>query len=109
MLFISESPVEVAGLVKAMYKMCNPVTVPGHKLLDIVGTGGDGADTINISTASSVLAAAAGCKVAKFGNRSVSSRHVPRNTKGIYINLPLWHENDAGRVVRAVSQGEPNL
>ena len=44
------------------------------KLLDIVGTGGDGADTINISTASAILAAACGCKVAKAGNRSVSSR-----------------------------------
>ena len=43
------------------------------KLLDIVGTGGDGADTINISTASVVLAAACGCIVAKAGNRSVSS------------------------------------
>merc|ERR1740124_2107209 len=43
------------------------------KLLDIVGTGGDGADTINISTASAVLAAACGATVAKAGNRSVSS------------------------------------
>jgi len=48
------------------------VTIPGKKL-DIVGTGGDGADTINISTASVVLAAACGCIVAKAGNRSVSS------------------------------------
>lgn len=57
-----------------MYKVCNTVDIPDAKLLDIVGTGGDGADTINISTASAVLAAAAGCRVAKFGNRSVSSR-----------------------------------
>jgi len=42
-------------------------------LLDIVGTGGDGAHTINISTAAVVLAAACGCRAAKFGNRSVSS------------------------------------
>ena len=41
--------------------------------MDIVGTGGDGDDTINISTASVVLAAACGCTVAKAGNRSVSS------------------------------------
>lgn len=44
------------------------------KLLDIVGTGGDGAHTINISTAAIILAAACGCKAAKLGNRSVSSK-----------------------------------
>jgi anthranilate phosphoribosyltransferase len=68
-----EKPKEVAGMVRAMRTACKPVVVDG-KLLDIVGTGGDGADTINISTASVVLAAACGCKVAKAGNRSVSSR-----------------------------------
>ena len=68
-----ETPKEVAGMVRAMATACNKVNVDG-KLLDIVGTGGDGADTINISTASVVLAAACGCKVAKAGNRSVSSR-----------------------------------
>jgi len=68
-----ETPKEIAGMVKAMQKACLPVKVDG-KLLDIVGTGGDGADTINISTASVILSAACGCKVAKAGNRSVSSR-----------------------------------
>lgn len=68
-----ETPVEISGMVKSMKRACNPVVVDG-KVLDIVGTGGDGADTINISTASVVLAAACGCKVAKAGNRSVSSR-----------------------------------
>jgi len=68
-----ETPEEIAGMIRAMNKACNPVHLPGKKLLDIVGTGGDGADTINISTASVVLAAACGCTVAKCGNRSVSS------------------------------------
>jgi len=68
-----ETKTEVAGMVRAMNKGCNAVNLSGKKLLDIVGTGGDGADTINISTASVVLAAAAGCVVAKAGNRSVSS------------------------------------
>ncbi len=70
----NETPEEIAGMVKAMNKACNSVNINSDtKLLDIVGTGGDGADTINISTASVVLAAACGCTVAKAGNRSVSS------------------------------------
>jgi anthranilate phosphoribosyltransferase len=69
-----ETPEEIAGMVKAMNKACRSVDLSGQKLLDIVGTGGDGADTINISTASVVLSAACGCTVAKAGNRSVSSR-----------------------------------
>jgi len=69
----NETPEEIAGMVRAMNSACNAVHLPGMKLLDIVGTGGDGADTINISTASVVLAAACGCTVAKAGNRSVSS------------------------------------
>ena len=68
-----ETPAEIAGMVRAMNAACNSVDLGDHKLLDIVGTGGDGADTINISTASTVLAAACGCVVAKAGNRSVSS------------------------------------
>lgn len=69
-----ETPSEIAGMVKAMNKACNAVDLGSQRLLDIVGTGGDGADTINISTASVVLSAACGCIVAKAGNRSVSSR-----------------------------------
>lgn len=57
-----ETPEEVAGFVAAMKDACVPVHVSG-KMLDIVGTGGDGAHTINISTAAAVLAAACGCKV----------------------------------------------
>ena len=69
----NETPEEIAGMVRAMNKACHSVNIPNTKLLDIVGTGGDGADTINISTASVVLSAACGCTVAKAGNRSVSS------------------------------------
>lgn len=69
-----ENPQEIAGMVRAMNKNCHAVKFSeDRKLLDIVGTGGDGADTINISTASVVLAAACGATVAKAGNRSVSS------------------------------------
>jgi anthranilate phosphoribosyltransferase len=69
-----ETPNELTGMVRALNTACHAVHIPNQpKLLDIVGTGGDGADTINISTASVVLAAACGCVVAKAGNRSVSS------------------------------------
>jgi anthranilate phosphoribosyltransferase len=56
-----------------MLKHAVKVDVKG-KLLDIVGTGGDGHDTVNISTSAAVLAAACGAKVCKHGNRSVSSK-----------------------------------
>ena len=55
---------QIVGLAKAMLSCC--VRVDGlDDAVDIVGTGGDGADTVNISTGSTILAAAAGAKVAK--------------------------------------------
>lgn len=70
-----ESPSEVAAFAKHMRQQAVAVHVPSAKpTLDIVGTGGDGADTVNLSTAAAVLAAACGALVAKHGNRSVSSR-----------------------------------
>lgn len=63
---------EVVGLARAMLK--HAWKVEGlNDAVDIVGTGGDGANTVNISTGASILAAACGAKVAKQGNRSSSS------------------------------------
>ncbi|XP_023519343.1 anthranilate phosphoribosyltransferase, chloroplastic [Cucurbita pepo subsp. pepo] len=63
---------EIVGLARAMIK--RSVKVDGlFDAVDIVGTGGDGANTVNISTGASILAAACGTKVAKQGNRSSSS------------------------------------
>lgn len=67
-----ESATEISTLVSCMREQMQTVTCP-HPLLDIVGTGGDGFNTINISTGSALLAASCGVKVAKHGNRSVSS------------------------------------
>jgi len=66
---------EIAGAAHVMRELAAKVDVgtPAH-FVDIVGTGGDGAHTFNISTASMFVAAAAGAKVAKHGNRSVSSK-----------------------------------
>jgi anthranilate phosphoribosyltransferase len=69
-----ETPAEVAGLAKAMMDCVTPVKLPaGQGTVDIVGTGGDGIGSVNISTGACIVAAAAGARVAKHGNRSVSS------------------------------------
>lgn len=69
-----ETAGEVSGVVASLREKMIPVHYADGAVLDIVGTGGDGADTVNISTAASIVAAAAGCRIAKHGNRSVSSK-----------------------------------
>ena len=66
---------EITAAASVMREMCARVHVPPYKhFVDIVGTGGDNSNTFNISTASMFVAAAAGARVAKHGNRSVSSK-----------------------------------
>ncbi|MFI9026073.1 anthranilate phosphoribosyltransferase [Streptomyces sp. NPDC053560] len=67
-----ETVAEISGLVRAMYEHANLIEVPGPGV-DIVGTGGDGAKTVNISTMSSIVVAGTGAKVVKHGNRAASS------------------------------------
>ncbi|MEU6882948.1 anthranilate phosphoribosyltransferase [Streptomyces sp. NPDC046712] len=67
-----ESVQELTGLVEAMYGHANLIEVPGPSV-DIVGTGGDGAKTVNISTMSAIVVAGTGAKVVKHGNRAASS------------------------------------
>jgi anthranilate phosphoribosyltransferase len=64
---------EVAGFVESLRAAAVPVRPKSQGLVDLCGTGGDGLGTINISTAASLVAAAAGAPVAKHGNRSASS------------------------------------
>ncbi|MFJ5638352.1 anthranilate phosphoribosyltransferase [Streptomyces sp. NPDC093223] len=63
---------EINGLVRTMYAHANVIEVPG-RTVDIVGTGGDGAKTVNISTMSALVVAGTGAKVVKHGNRAASS------------------------------------
>jgi anthranilate phosphoribosyltransferase len=67
-----ETVVEVEGLIATMRDFATKVEVPG-RTLDVVGTGGDQAHTVNISTMSAIVAAGAGAKVVKHGNRAASS------------------------------------
>ena len=64
---------EISGCAVAMREQATPVPHPGMKVLEIVGTGGDGAHTFNISTTSAFVIAAGGVKVVKHGNRAASS------------------------------------
>jgi len=84
-----ETTDEILGIVRGMRErmVTLPITTP---VLDIVGTGGDGANTINVSTGAAILAASCGVKVAKHGNRSVSSQCGSADvleTLGVNINL----------------------
>ena len=65
---------EISGCAAAMRELATPVEHPGMDVLEIVGTGGDRANTFNISTTSALICAAAGAKVAKHGNRAASSQ-----------------------------------
>lgn len=69
-----ETPDEIAGAAKALRTAAKAFPRPPGQVVDIVGTGGDGLNTINISTTSVLVAAAAGVTVCKHGNRSVSSK-----------------------------------
>ena len=84
-----ETSEEVGALVSQMYQHCAPITI-NERAVDTVGTGGDGAHTINISTTAAIIAAAAGVKVVKHGNRAASSKSGAADlleALGININL----------------------
>lgn len=68
-----ERPEELEALVRVMLRKAVKVPIAQRPLMDVVGTGGDGLHTLNISTLSSLVIAALGIKVAKHGNRAISS------------------------------------
>jgi anthranilate phosphoribosyltransferase len=92
---------EIAAAAGVMRELATPVPVAGDHLVDTCGTGGDGASTFNVSTASALVAAAAGARVAKHGNRSVSSSCGSADVlEAAGVNLDL----DADQVARCVEK-----
>lgn len=86
-----ESADEVAGAVDSLRAHVRPIPLHAPHMVDGCGTGGDGSQSFNISTAASLVAAAAGATVAKHGNRSVSSRCGSADlleAAGVAIDLP---------------------
>lgn len=69
-----ETAAELTGGTRAMLKRARPLELDAGGVLDTAGTGGDGAGTFNISTGAALIAAAAGVRVAKHGNRAISGR-----------------------------------
>lgn len=88
-----ETVAEISGLVEAMLGHATPISIPGEKL-DIVGTGGDQLNTVNISTMAALVAAGAGAKVVKHGNRAASSSSGSADVLealGVRLDLPVEH------------------
>ena len=101
-----ESLDEVEGAVRVMRELCVPVQLESlANTVDIVGTGGDSANLFNVSTASTFVIAAAGAKVAKHGNRAVSSKSGSADVlEAAGINLQLTPEQTA-RCIDSIGVG----
>jgi anthranilate phosphoribosyltransferase len=94
-----ERPAEIVGFARAMRARALPLPRPVPDVFDTCGTGGDGAQTFNVSTAAAIVTAGAGVRVAKHGNRAVSSR---AGSADVFEALGVNLEAAAETVVRAL-------
>ncbi|TVZ03089.1 anthranilate phosphoribosyltransferase [Trebonia kvetii] len=85
-----ETAAEMSGLAASMLSFATPISIPGP-VTDLVGTGGDGAHTVNVSTMATIVAASAGVRIVKHGNRAASSACGAADVLealGVVIDLP---------------------
>ena len=92
---------EVSGFSKALMELCVPVDLEGRRVMDIVGTGGDGKNTFNISTLSAFIVAGAGLSVAKHGNYGATSISGSSN---VMENLGYRFSSDNNKLARELDE-----
>jgi anthranilate phosphoribosyltransferase len=96
-----ESVEEITGAVRVMRKFATKIHPKNERLLDTCGTGGDNADTFNISTVSAFVASGAGASVAKHGNKAVSSKCGSADLlQGLGVNIDI----DKERVEKCINE-----
>ena len=101
----SETIDEIVGAAQIMRELAAPVHIKGERLVDTCGTGGDGMNIFNVSTAAAFVGAAAGGRVAKHGNRAVSGKSGSADlleAAGVYLNLT---PEQVARCVESVGVG----
>src|SRR5512140_168922 len=100
-----ETPAELLGFARAMRARMTRVDAGPEPVIDTCGTGGDNAGTFNVSTVAAFAVAGAGVRVAKHGNRSISSRCGSADVlEGLGVRIDLTPEA-AGRAIREVGIG----
>lgn len=95
-----ETAEEITGFAEAMRERV-VVVAPTREAIDIVGTGGDGANTFNISTAAAIVAAASGAAVAKHGNRAASSK---AGSADVLEELGISLEQEPEEIARSIDE-----